>query len=128
MHNHEWGFRFALDDIGEDHSTLELLAASTPDFLKIARTLVVNSDQAGPRAAVEAAVAFARASGKAVIAEGVETEEIADRVRRFGITLGQGWWLGMPAPPAALRWGGAAAAADGAVAQQWPGDRRSHLG
>src|SRR5207245_8246675 len=33
------GFRFAVDDVGEGHSTLEVLAAAAPEFIKIARSL-----------------------------------------------------------------------------------------
>ena len=33
------GIRFALDDVGEGHSTLELLAASASEYLKLGRSL-----------------------------------------------------------------------------------------
>ncbi|MHB8718470.1 MAG: EAL domain-containing protein [Candidatus Dormibacteria bacterium] len=101
----EWGFRFAVDDIGEGHSTLELLAAATPEYLKLARSLVLQSRQPGARAAAEAALAFARTSGTEVIAEGVESDEVATQVASLGIEVGQGWWLGMPAQAQELRWG-----------------------
>ena len=37
------GIRFALDDVGEGHSTLELLAASASEFLKLGRSLTMTS-------------------------------------------------------------------------------------
>lgn len=93
----EAGFRFALDDVGEGHSTLELLAAARPEFIKIARSLTMTASRAGSRAAIKAMVSFAHASGATVIAEGVENELAARQTRDLGAVLGQGWWLARPA-------------------------------
>jgi len=95
------GFRFAIDDVGEGHSTLEVLAASNPEYVKVARSLTVASDRVGPRSAIHAVVAFAQSSGAAIIAEGIETQQHADLMAAIGVDLGQGYHLGrpMPAPP-----------------------------
>ena len=93
------GFRFALDDVGEGHSTFEVLAAATPEFLKVAGSLVRRVDALGPRGAIDALVAFATTTGAEVIAEGLETAESAVTLRRLGVTLGQGFALGRPAEP-----------------------------
>ncbi|MGH7748774.1 MAG: diguanylate cyclase, partial [Candidatus Dormibacteria bacterium] len=45
------GFRFAIDDVGEGHSTLEVLAATEPEYVKVARTLVIQAWNRGPQAA-----------------------------------------------------------------------------
>jgi diguanylate cyclase (GGDEF)-like protein len=90
------GIRFALDDVGEGHSTLELLAASASEFLKLGRSLTMTSTKVGSRAAMDATLAFARVSGAVVIAEGVENEFVADLMKASGITLGQGFGLGKP--------------------------------
>ena len=90
------GIRFALDDVGEGHSTLELLAASASEFLKLGRSLTMTSTKVGSRAAMDATMAFARVSGALVIAEGVENEFVADLMKAGGITLGQGFGLGKP--------------------------------
>ena len=92
----EQGFRFALDDVGEGHSTLEVLAAATPEFVKLAGSLVLSFELPGPHAAIEAATAFGRASRAMVIAEGVENAVIAERVQAMGIDLVQGWHFGLP--------------------------------
>jgi EAL domain-containing protein (putative c-di-GMP-specific phosphodiesterase class I) len=96
------GIRFALDDVGEGHSTLELLAASASEFLKLGRSLTMTATKVGSRAAMDATMAFARASGAAVIAEGVENEFVADLMKAGGITLGQGFGLGRPTMAADL--------------------------
>lgn len=95
------GFRFAVDDVGEGHSTLEVLAATSPDFVKIARSLVVDAATAGPRAAIRAVVAFAGELGAYTIAEGIETESTATYMRQLGVHLGQGWHFGRPELPPA---------------------------
>ncbi len=90
------GVRFALDDVGEGHSTLELLAAANPEFIKIARSLTMTAAHSGSRAAIRAVVSFAATSGASVIAEGVENELAARQTRDLGAELGQGWWLARP--------------------------------
>jgi diguanylate cyclase (GGDEF)-like protein len=90
------GIRFALDDVGEGHSTLELLAASSSEYLKLGRSLTMTSTRVGSRAAMDATMAFARVSGALVIAEGVENEFVADLMKAGGIRLGQGFGLGKP--------------------------------
>ena len=92
----EHGFQFALDDIGEGHSTLELLAAAVPEFVKVAKSITQSCVERGARAVVEATVAYARSSGSTVIAEGIEDEATADRLAALGVTAGQGYWLGRP--------------------------------
>ena len=91
------GFRFAIDDVGEGRSTLEVLAQAEPEFVKIARSLTVTSHLLGPRSAILAVAAFARSSGAVIIAEGIEDERHAEMMAAMDIDHGQGWWLGHPA-------------------------------
>lgn len=91
----EHGFQIALDDFGEGNSSLELLVAAVPDYIKIARSLCA-ADHRGARGAIEAAVAFAAATHTSVIAEGVETGEAAGRLRDLGVDYAQGFWLARP--------------------------------
>jgi diguanylate cyclase (GGDEF)-like protein len=90
------GIRFALDDVGEGHSTLELLAASSSEFLKLGRSLTMTSSRLASRAVIDATLTFARTSGAMVIAEGIENEYAADLMKAAGIRLGQGFGLGKP--------------------------------
>ena len=89
------GFRFAVDDLGEGRSGMEVVAAAMPEYIKVARRLV-GDDSLGSRAMIDAAVAFARKTGAAVIAEGLETEAELARMRAAGVNLGQGYLLGRP--------------------------------
>jgi diguanylate cyclase (GGDEF)-like protein len=98
----EHGFRFALDDVGAGHSTFEVLAAAVPEFVKISEKLTRRAIELGPQSTISAVVTFAIESGGQVIAEGLETDEGVQLMRRLGVTLGQGYALGGPA--AASRW------------------------
>jgi diguanylate cyclase (GGDEF)-like protein len=90
------GFRFAIDDVGEGHSTFEVLAACVPEFVKIAARFGRVGDYPGPQAAVQAAVTFAQATSGEVIAEGLEADENVDLVMKLGVGLGQGYGLYPP--------------------------------
>jgi len=93
----EAGIRFALDDVGEGRSTFETLAAARPEFIKIATSFTQRVDEVGPRATILAALAFARASDAAVIAEGIEDQRTLDMLADLGVAFGQGYHLGRPA-------------------------------
>jgi diguanylate cyclase len=95
----EHGFRIALDDVGEGHSSLEVLTAAVPDFIKVARSMAM-AETRGARAAIQAAVAFAAATRSAVVAEGIESAAMATTLLELGVTYGQGNWLARPAPDA----------------------------
>ena len=107
------GFRFALDDIGEGHSTLEVLATANPEFIKIARSLSVAAVDMGPQSVIRALVAYCDSSGAQLIAEGLETDLHVQLMRRLGVRFGQGYILGKPAMSPAAATGLAAAAPTG---------------
>ncbi|MBV8528559.1 MAG: EAL domain-containing protein, partial [Candidatus Dormibacteraeota bacterium] len=92
------GFRFAIDDVGEGHSTIEVLATARPEFIKVAGTLSRGPGKTvdGNVAAIAALVTFATATGAIVIAEGLESAEDIELMGDLGVTAGQGFALGMP--------------------------------
>lgn len=93
----EHGFGFAIDDVGDGHSTFETLAATVPEYLKLTAHFIRRINEPGPRAAIIAACSFAVASDAAVIAEGIEDEASVAALRALGVELGQGFHLGHPA-------------------------------
>jgi EAL domain-containing protein (putative c-di-GMP-specific phosphodiesterase class I) len=93
----EQGFRFALDDVGAGHSTLEVLAAAVPEFVKISENLTRSASERGPQSAIRAVIAFATGCGSEVIAEGLESDTAVSLMQRLGVSLGQGFALGRPA-------------------------------
>lgn len=97
------GFRFAVDDVGEGHSTLELLLATSPEFIKVARSLTAGTTSNNAVAAIQAIVTLASAQGGHVVAEGIESEEVLSTMRGLGVQLGQGYLLGRPTKPSLER-------------------------
>jgi len=98
------GFRFAVDDVGEGHSTLETLAAAVPEYIKISGRLTRSAAAVGPRSAIRAIVAFAAQSRARVIAEGIESAADRRLMGELGVELGQGFALQRPAVASA--WAG----------------------
>ena len=96
------GFRFALDDVGEGHSTLEVLVAAEAEYIKLAASLTRRIDGHRPDAAIRAIATFAASTGATLVAEGVENPSAPAALRRAGILLGQGFALGLPEFPSAL--------------------------
>jgi diguanylate cyclase len=51
---------------------------------------------------VQAAIDMGHGLGLKVVAEGIETEEAAVRLRKFGCDIAQGYWYAKPMPLAAF--------------------------
>jgi diguanylate cyclase (GGDEF)-like protein len=98
------GVRIALDDFGTGWSSLTYLRRFPVDVLKIDRSFVAGIAGGGGAEAVPAAVLqMAAALGLDVIAEGIETPEQLQVLRRLGCRTAQGYLLGLPAPAAEHR-------------------------
>lgn len=96
----EGGVRLAVDDVGTGYSSLKRLADLPIDILKIDQTFVARMTQdVRANAVVEGLVTLGKAMQVEVVAEGVETEEQAARLRQLGCELGQGylWSAAVPA-------------------------------
>ena len=93
------GFRVAVDDLGSGYASLNLLADLRPDFVKLDMELVRGAlTDPLRRGIVRAIVRTARDEGIRVVAEGVETLELARFLADVGISLLQGYYFGRPSP------------------------------
>jgi diguanylate cyclase (GGDEF)-like protein len=103
------GVRLAIDDFGTGFSSLAHLRRFPVDMLKIDGTFVAGLGREPQDASIAAAViSLAHALGLSTVAEGVETEQQLDVLRRLGCDLGQGHLFARPQPAAeALRLVGA---------------------
>jgi EAL domain-containing protein (putative c-di-GMP-specific phosphodiesterase class I) len=99
-HYRSLGWRVALDDVGAGWSSLSLLAAVRPDVVKLDKRLVQELPNDGARTVLTAVTELAHQLGAVVVAEGVETERLAEEVTALGADLGQGWLFGRPVRPA----------------------------
>ena len=97
------GVRISLDDFGTGYSALSYLKHFDVDALKIDRAFVRDLPfDRGDAAIIAAVVALGRSMGLGVIAEGVETAEQAELLRRLGCDELQGYYFAGPMAPAAF--------------------------
>ncbi len=91
--------RLAVDDAGAGVANFQHLVELRPQLIKIDAGLIrgANTDLSR-QALIVGLIHFAEMSGALVLAEGIETEAERDTVTRLGVTLGQGYLLGRPAP------------------------------
>ncbi|MGE5757371.1 MAG: EAL domain-containing protein [Sideroxydans sp.] len=97
------GVSFALDDFGTGYSSLSYLGQLPVDTLKIDQSFVSDmlQDQ-GDRAIVQGVIALAKAFGRKIVAEGVETEELFRALLEMGCEYGQGNGIARPMPASEL--------------------------
>ena len=90
----------AMDDFGTGYSNLAYLQQLPIDVLKIDRSFVsgmmIDRDK---RAIVRTVLSLARALGMKTTAEGIESEEISEVLRRLGCSVGQGYYFARPLTP-----------------------------
>jgi EAL domain-containing protein (putative c-di-GMP-specific phosphodiesterase class I) len=89
------GFRIALDDVGVGYGSLEAVTELRPSFIKVDIAFVRGIDSDPARQEVLVAMnSIARRIGAEIIAEGIETPEQLQTLRRLAIPWGQGHLLG----------------------------------
>ncbi len=94
------GFRVAVDDAGSGFASLNHILQLHPDIIKLDSGLIRDIDRdPAKRALATALVTFAQELGAELVAEGVETIEEFQTVRRLGISKIQGYLLGRPQTP-----------------------------
>lgn len=91
------GMRIAVDDAGAGFASMRHVLALRPDVLKLDVSITHGiSGDVRRRELVRALVAFSRATGCTLVAEGIETEAELEAVRALGVRCGQGFRLGRP--------------------------------
>jgi EAL domain-containing protein (putative c-di-GMP-specific phosphodiesterase class I) len=93
------GMRLAIDDVGAGFSSLRHIVLTTPDVIKLDRSLIdgVSSDHV-LTTLVRSLVDFAHGSGARVVAEGIENATDAAALLHLSVDYGQGWHFGRPGP------------------------------
>ncbi|TCS35163.1 EAL domain-containing protein (putative c-di-GMP-specific phosphodiesterase class I) [Paucimonas lemoignei] len=97
------GVRLAIDDFGTGYSSLSYLQSLPADIVKIDQSFIRKLFE-GERARmlVGAMVSLSHELGYRVVAEGVETQEALDFLRKTGCDEVQGYLFAKPMPPESL--------------------------
>ncbi|HEX7196577.1 MAG TPA: EAL domain-containing protein, partial [Candidatus Limnocylindria bacterium] len=97
------GVRVVIDDFGTGYFSLSHLRQFPVDALKIAGEFVQVAEGDTRSAALAGAiVALGESLEIATVAEGIETQEHAERMRALGCTYGQGYFFARPIPAAEI--------------------------
>ncbi len=93
------GVHIAMDDFGSGYSSLTYLQAFPFDKIKIDRTFVMNLGRNPQSAAIiRAVIGLGHGLDIPIVAEGVETQEQLEFLRKVNCASVQGYFIGKPAP------------------------------
>lgn len=93
------GVVIAIDDFGTGHATFNYLKRVPEGEVKIDRSFITNlATSVSDQGIVKAAIAMSHSLNRVVVAEGIETQEVADMLQAMGCNLGQGFLYSRPVP------------------------------
>jgi diguanylate cyclase (GGDEF)-like protein len=93
------GIQISLDDFGRGQTSLSYLSALPIRELKIDRSFVTDMDEDSAHAAiVRSVIDLGHNLSMRVVAEGIETDAVLDRLRSIGCDQAQGYLLARPMP------------------------------
>ena len=95
------GVSVAADDFGTGYSSMTLLKTLPIDVLKIDRSFLMNAtEHVGDATIVESLVKVGHSLEKKTVAEGVETQEQLEFLKKIGCDIAQGFFIQHPMPAA----------------------------
>ena len=93
------GITFALDDFGTGFSSISILKQLECDVVKIDRQLVKNINEDEREEQLVAAISqISSIYGAKTCIEGIETEEMAETLRKYSVRTFQGYYYSKPLP------------------------------
>ena len=90
------GFKVALDDFGSGYSSLRYLTSMPVDIIKFDISLIQGMHDERLGKLVREMAEMLTDLGYSLVAEGIETEILLDKVREAGFDYSQGYLLGRP--------------------------------
>ena len=97
---HALGITVAVDDFGIGNTSMSQLGTMPLRTIKIDRSFVTHlADDDPALVLVKAIVDLAHEFGLTAVAEGVETPDVIERLRRLGCDVAQGYHWSRPVPP-----------------------------
>jgi EAL domain-containing protein (putative c-di-GMP-specific phosphodiesterase class I) len=93
----------SIDDFGTGYSSLSKLRALPISEIKLDKSFVLGmTAEKDDATIVRSTIELGHNLGLRVVAEGIETDQVAAELLRLGCDVGQGYWLARPQPPAAM--------------------------
>jgi diguanylate cyclase (GGDEF)-like protein len=92
------GSTIALDDFGIGNTSISQLRDLPIDTLKIDRSFIIDMERAGGEVLVKVVTDLAHEFEMVAVAEGVEEHDVAERLRKLGCDLAQGFLYARPLP------------------------------
>ena len=89
------GLTLALDDFGTGHSSLSYLTRFPFDTIKIDQSLIRNNSEK-QQVLLRSIISMARDLEMTIVAEGIETDEAAERLAEMGCDYAQSFIFGPP--------------------------------
>ena len=96
---HEYGLTFSLDDFGTGYSSLNRILNLPLSIIKLDMSLVrpaFESNNPNAMTLLKSSVRIAKSVGTEIVAEGVETKDMADGIIALGIEHIQGFYYSRP--------------------------------
>ncbi|MGI2328168.1 putative bifunctional diguanylate cyclase/phosphodiesterase [Planococcus sp. YIM B11945] len=95
----EIGVKTSIDDFGTGYSSLHILQTLPIDTLKIDKSFIDNVDKPKQQAMVKTIIDFGQTLDLSIVAEGIETEEQRNVLKRINCHIGQGYLFSKPVSP-----------------------------
>ena len=91
------GVELALDDFGQNHSTIERLQQLPLTYLKLDKSyFIANKEKLNQLSLINTSLAIATKLNMKTIAEGVEDNNVMSLVTEMGCDIAQGFYIGKP--------------------------------
>jgi diguanylate cyclase (GGDEF)-like protein len=122
------GIVTAIDDFGTGHTSIHQLLSFEADAIKIDRSLSKEACSEQGAQILSAVIALAHAAGSSVVAEGIETPDVARALHELGVDYFQGFLIARPmSVDALLLWVTEIESGDVRLGEQWLGVGQTSL-
>jgi diguanylate cyclase (GGDEF)-like protein len=122
------GIVTAIDDFGTGHTSIHQLLSFEADAIKIDRSLSKEACSEQGAQVLGAVIALAHVAGSSVVAEGIETPEVARALLALGVDYFQGFLMARPmSVDALLSWLIQIESGDVRLGEQWLGEGQTSL-